>query len=71
MLIGYKVGNRAVFLFGFAKSDLDNVDDVQLAELRLAGQLIISADAAALENDLRLGNLLEIEHDQESKRREH
>ncbi len=38
MLVGYKQGNRAVILFGFAKSDLDNVKEEQLAELRLTGQ---------------------------------
>lgn len=33
-LIAYRRGSRAVFLFGFAKNDLDNVDDDGLDELR-------------------------------------
>ncbi len=48
-----------MFLFGFAKSDIDNVSDQQLTELRLAGQLILSSDATALEHDLKKGNLLD------------
>jgi hypothetical protein len=34
MLIGFRSKLRAVFLFGFAKSELDNIDDDQLATLR-------------------------------------
>lgn len=70
MLVGYKAGDRAVFLFGFAKSDLDNVKEEQLAELRLTGQLIITAGAATLGYDLKTGNLLEIDNDEESEGRE-
>ena len=70
MLVGYRQGHRAVFLFGFAKSDLDNVKEEQLAELRPTGQLIIIAGAATLEHDLKTGNLLEIDNDEESEGRE-
>jgi hypothetical protein len=31
MLIGFRSKLRAVFLFGFAKNELDNIDDDQLA----------------------------------------
>lgn len=67
MLVGYRAGDRAVFLFGFRKSRRDNIDDEQLADLRLAGQLIVSADDAAIENDLKSGNLLEIDNDEEGR----
>jgi hypothetical protein len=34
MVVAYRVRDRAVFLFGFAKSELENIDADQLAELR-------------------------------------
>ena len=45
MLIGFRSKLRAVFLFGFAKSELDNIDDDQLATLRETAALWIAADA--------------------------
>jgi hypothetical protein len=43
MLIGFRSKLRAVFLFGFAKSELDNIDDDQLATLRETATLWIAA----------------------------
>jgi hypothetical protein len=33
VLIAYRAGERAVFLFGFAKNEMDNIDDDELATL--------------------------------------
>ena len=35
-LIAYRSATRAVFMFGFAKNDQDNIDDNELKELRKA-----------------------------------
>ncbi len=34
VLIAYRRGNRAIFLYGFAKSERENIDDDELATLR-------------------------------------
>ena len=45
MLIAFRSKLRAVFLFGFAKSELDNIDKDQLATLRETAALWLTADA--------------------------
>ena len=45
MLIAFRSKLRTVFLFGFAKSELDNIDDAQLATLRETAALWLAADA--------------------------
>jgi hypothetical protein len=37
-IIAYRRGARAFFIFGFAKSEMDNIDDKDLAELRDAAR---------------------------------
>ena len=45
MLLAYRVGDLAVFLYGFAKSDRDNIDDDELVLFReRAGQLLSDLD---------------------------
>jgi hypothetical protein len=64
MLIGFRSKLRAVFLFGFAKSELDNIDDDQLATLRETAALWIAADAQKIERALiKDGLLIEVRHD--------
>jgi hypothetical protein len=63
MLIGFRSKLRAVFLFGFAKSELDNIDDDQLATLRETAALWIAADAQTIERALKDGLLIEVRHD--------
>jgi hypothetical protein len=63
MLIGFRSKLRAVFLFGFAKSELDNIDDDQLATLRETAALWIAADAPKIERALKDGLLIEVRHD--------
>jgi hypothetical protein len=63
MLIGFRSKLTAVFLFGFAKSELDNIDDDQLATLRETAALWIAADAQKIERALKDGLLIEVRHD--------
>ena len=45
-IIAYRVGSRAVFLYGFAKNERDNVRDDELQALKkLAGELLSYDDA--------------------------
>ncbi len=64
MLLAYRQGDRAVFLYGFAKSEQDNIDPDELLTLRdiAAGWLELTADriVQAVADEA----LQEIEHDE-------
>jgi hypothetical protein len=59
-LIAYRSKSRAIFMFGFAKNELDNIDDEQLATLREAAGIWLKADDGTIEKNLAVGNLLEV-----------
>jgi hypothetical protein len=65
MLIGFS-SNRAVFLFGFAKNERDNIDDKQLMTLREIVALWLAADDRKIAQALKDGILIEVKHGQES-----
>jgi hypothetical protein len=62
MLIGFRSKHRAVFLFGFAKNDLDNVDDDQLATLREIAAAWLVADDKQISRAITDGLLIEVQH---------
>ena len=62
MLIGFRAGDRAVFIFGFAKKDMDNINDSQLAIVRQLGHDLMQAQDAEIEQQIGNGKLQEIEH---------
>jgi hypothetical protein len=63
-LIAYRSGNIAIFLFGFAKSDQDNVDDDDLDDLRTIARQWL-ADAKKVARDIAAGILIETTYDDE------
>jgi hypothetical protein len=62
MLIAYKVDDRAVFLFGFAKNARENISDTELKSLRVVAADMIAAGQASLANLLEDKELEEIEY---------
>ena len=61
-LIAYRVGDFAVFLFGYAKSERANISDDELSVLQtIAGQWL--ADERRLNKDLAAGILIEVKHE--------
>jgi hypothetical protein len=63
-IIAYRIGRRAVFLFGFAKSGQDNISDRDEREVALTGTYIISLDDQSIETIIDGGELWELEcHD--------
>lgn len=56
MLIAYRTGTRAIFLYGFAKSERENIDPDELQTLRDIGAAWLAADkgriAQALSDDV-------------------
>ena len=61
-LIAYRVGDFAVFLFGYAKSERANISDDELSGLQIiAGQWL--GDEGRLNKDLVAGILIEVKHE--------
>ena len=63
-LIAFRSGTRAVFLYGFAKSERGNVRPDQLAELKLYAGCWLGLDEAKIERALADGDLQEVVCDQ-------
>ena len=63
MIVAYREAGRAVFLYGFAKSDLDNIDDDALQALRVIGANWLAAKAGIVTQAIDEGELKEIDHD--------
>jgi hypothetical protein len=67
MIVAYRVKDRAIFLLGFAKNERENIEDNELLSLREIAEGWLAADAARIQKELELGNLQEINHDEESE----
>jgi hypothetical protein len=66
MLIGFR-SDRAIFLFGFAKNERDNIDNKQLTTLREIVASWFAADDGKIAQALKDGLLIEVNHGKESK----
>jgi len=64
VLIAYRSGERAVFLYGFAKNERDNIEDDELASLKELAGAWLKADAEHLDHALQEGVLQEVSYDQ-------
>ena len=62
MLIAYRTADRAVFLYGFAKRERDNIGPDELATLRDIGASWLAANVAQIEQAIADGALAEV-HD--------
>ncbi len=65
VIVAYRVKQRAVFLFGFAKSDLENIDSRELASLRAFGNRWLIADEAQIALGIREDEIQEVTDGQE------
>ncbi|KAJ8136289.1 hypothetical protein OY671_010499, partial [Metschnikowia pulcherrima] len=63
MIVAYRAAGRAVFLYAFAKSDRDNIDDDELEASRTIGANWLAASAELVGEAIEDGDLKEIEHD--------
>jgi hypothetical protein len=61
-LIAFRRGDRAIFLYGFAKSDRENIDDGELKVWRRIGQLYLGLDAEGIKAAIVSKELVEVEH---------
>ncbi len=62
-LILYRAGERAVFAFGFAKSDLGNIDEKDEARLKAAAGLTLGLSDLEITELVEAGKLVEVKCD--------
>src|SRR5262249_56035843 len=66
VLIAYRAKSRSVFLFGFAKSARDNIDDGELASLQDVAKGWLTADLVAMSRALEAGLIQEVKYEEEA-----
>jgi hypothetical protein len=65
MLIAYRAGSRAVFLYAFAKNECDNIDPDELTTSREIGAAWLNADVQQIARAIEQGILQEVTDDDE------
>ena len=64
-LLAWRIGDRAFFVYGFAKNERDNIDDKELKALKQLAAIQLALNAAQLEQALTAGTLIEVnDHDE-------
>jgi hypothetical protein len=61
-IVAFRVKKRAVFIYGFAKSSVDNLDELELRGYRKLAQIMLGFSDAAVENALDIGELREVDY---------
>ena len=64
-IIAYRQGDRAVFLYGFAKNERANLDDDELAYWRQIGRGYLALNEDGIEAAVAAGELTEVSHGDE------
>jgi hypothetical protein len=59
-ILAYRTGTRAVFLFGFAKNERENITPDQLADFKTAASDLLSRSEQILKDDVEKGRLQEV-----------
>jgi len=67
LLIAYRSGKRAVFLYGFARSERDNIEADELETLKEIGAAWLEAKKERLEYAIKEGILREVSYDDRKK----
>jgi hypothetical protein len=64
-IVAYCAKQRAVFLYGFAKNERENIEPNELLTFRNIAADLLAADSARIAQAIENGVLQEIHHDQE------
>ncbi|WP_372743362.1 type II toxin-antitoxin system RelE/ParE family toxin [Neptunomonas sp.] len=62
-LLAYKVGNKAFFVYGFAKNVRANIKDEELKALERYARELLSYSDKLLTEAIKYGELIEVEND--------
>jgi hypothetical protein len=68
VLIAYRAGRRAVFLYGFAKRERDNIEANELLTLRELASAWLAAGTKQITEALNQGALKEVAYDEEEEK---
>lgn len=63
-LVFFRTQQRAVFAFGFAKSDMANLDDADEAYLKKAAKLVLGFTDEQMDAEIAEGRMLEVKCDE-------
>ena len=66
-MVAYRAGDRAVFLYGFAKNEREDITPDELTTLREIGEAWLAADTIWIAHALNEGVLQEIGHDEDQQ----
>lgn len=66
VIVAYRAKGRAVFLFGFAKNERENISSDELTYLREISENWLAAGDTRIQSETDAGNLREIEDDKET-----
>ena len=66
VLVAYRAKGRAVFLFGFAKNEQENIGSHELVFLRALAKNWLTAGYVKIRKEIETGNIQEIEDDEET-----
>ena len=64
-IIAYRRGDRAVFLFGFAKNERANLTAAELAYWQQVGRAYLALDEEGVETAITTAELIEVHYDEE------
>ena len=67
LLVAYRAGDRAVFLYGFAKSERDNIYVDELTTLRDIAAGFLKANDKQIEQSIQMGVLQEVRYGNEKE----
>ncbi len=64
-LVFFRAETRAVFAFGFAKSDMANLDDAEETYLKKAAKLVLGFADAQMDAEVAAGRMFEVNCDEQ------
>jgi len=63
-LLAFKVGDKAFFMYGFAKNQQDNISTKELKALKAMAKQVLGYTPAQLKMVLNAGEFIEVRHDE-------
>lgn len=59
-ILAFKINNKAFYIFGFAKNDIDNIDDKQLGQLKILARILLNYNDRELQHALNEKEIIEV-----------
>lgn len=62
-VVAFRQGDKAIFIYGFAKNERANIGDKELKASKLLARELLSYTKPAVEKAVKAGELIEVEDD--------